>query len=81
MTILLDCMDLDLSFRHLKPNKLTNDSTSEDVLYHEKLDRSNRISLIIMKCGDPEVFRSAITNKVTSASEFFAKIQKRFTKK
>ena len=33
-----------------------------------------------MKRGVPEVFRSAITNGVTSASEFLAEIQKRFTK-
>ena len=31
MMILLGCMDLDLSFRHPKPDELTDDSTSEDV--------------------------------------------------
>ncbi|KAH9741472.1 Integrase catalytic domain-containing protein [Citrus sinensis] len=79
MMILLSCMDLDLSFRHPKPDELTDDSTSEDVLYYEKWDRSNRMSLMIMKCGIPEVFRSAITDEVTSASEFLTEIQKRFT--
>ena len=33
-----------------------------------------------MKLDVAEVFRSAITNEVTSASEFLTKIQKRFTK-
>ncbi|KAH9782842.1 hypothetical protein KPL71_009093 [Citrus sinensis] len=33
-----------------------------------------------MKRGVPKVFRSAITDEVTSASEFLTKIQKRFTK-
>ncbi|KAH9656751.1 hypothetical protein KPL70_022797 [Citrus sinensis] len=69
MMILLGCMDLDLSFRHPKPDELTDDSTSEDVLYYEKWDRSNRMSLMIIKCGIPEVFRSAITDEVTSASK------------
>ena len=78
--ILLSCLDLDLSFKHPKPDQLTDDSTSEDVLYYEKWDRSNRMSLIIMKHDVPEVFRSAITDKVTSASKFLAEIQKRFTK-
>lgn len=80
MMILLGCMDLDLSFRHPKLDKLTDDSTSEDVLYYEKWDRSNRMSLMIMKRSVPDVFRSAITDEVTSASEFLTKIQKRFTK-
>ncbi|KAH9688238.1 Integrase catalytic domain-containing protein [Citrus sinensis] len=35
---------------------------------------------MIMKRGIPEVFRSAITDEVTSASEFLTEIQKRFTK-
>ena len=78
--ILLGCMDLNLSFRHPKADELTADSTAEDVLYYEKWDRSNRMSLMIMKRGVPEVFRSAITNEVTSASEFLAEIHKRFTK-
>ncbi|KAH9667839.1 reverse transcriptase Ty1/copia-type domain-containing protein [Citrus sinensis] len=80
MMILLGCMDLDLSFKHPKPDELTDDSTSEDVLYYEKWDRSNRMSLMIMKCDVPEVFKSAITDEVTSASEFLTEIQKCFTK-
>ena len=48
MMILLGCMDLDLSFRHPKPDELTDGSTSEDVLYYEKWDRSNRMSLMII---------------------------------
>ena len=80
MMILLGCMDLDLSFRHTKPDELTDYSKSEDVLYYEKWNRSNMMSLMIIKCGDSEVFRSAITDEVTSASEFLTEIQKRFTK-
>ena len=78
--ILLGCIDLDLSFRHLKPDELTDYSKSEDVLYYEKWDRSNKMSLMIMKRGVPKVFRSAITDEVTSVSEFLTKLQKRFTK-
>ena len=78
--ILLSCIDLDLSFRHPKLEKLTNDSAPEDVLYYEMWVQSNRMSLMIMKRGIPEVFRSAITNELTSASEFLTEIHKRFTK-
>ena len=63
MMILLGCMDLNLSFRHPKPDKLTDDSAPEDVLYYENWGRSNRMSLMIMKRSVPEVFRSAITNE------------------
>ena len=77
---LLGCTDLDLSFRHPEPDKLTYDSAPEDVLYYEKWGRSNMMSLMIIKCSDSEVFRSAITDEVTSASEFLTEIQKRFTK-
>ena len=78
--ILLGCMDLDLSFRHPKTDELTADSTTKDVLYYEKWDRSNMISLMIMKRGVPEVFRSAITDEIISANEFLVEIQKCFTK-
>ena len=74
MMILLGCMDLDLSFRHPKSDDLTDDSTSKDVLYYEKCDRSNRKSLMIMKCGVLEVFRSAIIDEVTSDSEFLTEV-------
>ncbi|XP_028075239.1 uncharacterized protein LOC114277540 [Camellia sinensis] len=71
-------MDIDLALRMPKPNDLTEQSTPEEILYFEKWDRSNRLSLMIMKRGIPEVFRGAITEDVTVADEFFSDIQKRF---
>lgn len=78
--IVLGCMDIDLALRMPKPNALTAQSTPEETVYFEKWDRSNRLSLMIMKRGIPEVFRGAITEDVTVAGEFLSEIQKRFAK-
>ncbi|XP_028117109.1 uncharacterized protein LOC114314822 [Camellia sinensis] len=78
--IVLGCLDIDLALRIPKPNALTAQSTLEETVYFEKWDRSNRLSLMIMKRGIPEVFRGAITEDVTIAGEFLSEIQKRFAK-
>ncbi|XP_028098227.1 uncharacterized protein LOC114297949 [Camellia sinensis] len=78
--IVLGCMDIDLALRMPKQNALTVQSTPEETVYFEKWDRSNRLSLMIMKRGIPEVFRGAITEDVTVAGEFLSEIQKRFAK-
>ena len=77
MQIVLGCMNLDLSLRIEKP--LT--PTSEHRKLHEKWDHSNRMSLMIIKCGIPEVFRGTVSDDITSAKEFLAKIEKHFAKK
>ena len=78
--IVLGCMDIDLALRMPKPNALTAQSTPEETVYFEKWDRSNMLSLMIMKRGIPEVFQGAITEDVTVADEFLSEIQKRFAK-
>ncbi|XP_028104565.1 uncharacterized protein LOC114303630 [Camellia sinensis] len=78
--IVLGCMDIDLALSMLKPNDLTEQSTLEEIVYFEKWDRSNRLSLMIMKREIPEVFKGAIIDDVTIASQFLLKIQKHFAK-
>ncbi|RVW88555.1 Retrovirus-related Pol polyprotein from transposon TNT 1-94 [Vitis vinifera] len=80
MMILLGCMDIDLALRMAKPDELNEQSTQEDEVYWGKWERSNRLSLMIMKRRIPEAFRGAITDEVTNASDFLAEIQKRFAK-
>ncbi|RVW38157.1 Retrovirus-related Pol polyprotein from transposon TNT 1-94 [Vitis vinifera] len=63
-----------------KPDELNEQSTQEDEVYWGKWERSNRLSLMIMKRGIPEAFRGAVTDEVTNASDFLAEIQKRFAK-
>lgn len=80
MEIVLGCMDLDLALRIEKPPSPTDSSTSEQVKDYEKWDRSNRMSLMIIKRSIPEVFRGTIPEEITSAKDFLAEIEKRFAK-
>lgn len=78
--IVIGCMDIDLALRMPKSNDLTEESTPEEIGYFEKWNRSNRLSLMIMKRGIPEAFRGAITNDNITAIEFLSEIQNRFVK-
>ncbi|XP_022638717.1 uncharacterized protein LOC106767994 isoform X1 [Vigna radiata var. radiata] len=78
MEIFLGCMDLDLALRIEKPPPLTIKSTSDEMIEYEKWDRSNRMSLMIIKRGIPEVFRGAISEEITSAKDFLIEIEKHF---
>ncbi|XP_060974782.1 uncharacterized protein LOC133039825 [Cannabis sativa] len=78
--IVLRCMDLDLALRMDRPAPLTDTSTSEQMRIYEKWDRSNRMSLMIIKRGIPEAFRGAVSEEVTDATTFLAEIEKRFAK-
>ncbi|RVW52379.1 Retrovirus-related Pol polyprotein from transposon TNT 1-94 [Vitis vinifera] len=80
MMIFLGCMDIDLALRMPKPDELNEESTQEHEVYWGKWERSNRLSLMIMKRSIPEAFRGAVTDEVTNASDFLAEIQKRFAK-
>ena len=78
--IVLVCMDLDLVLRIEQPTPLTVKSSTEDKRDFERWERSNRLSLIIMKRGIPETFRGDLSEKVTTAKEFLREIEKRFVK-
>ncbi|KAL3613382.1 hypothetical protein CASFOL_042795 [Castilleja foliolosa] len=78
--IILGCMDLDLALRIEKPPSLTAASSSDDRRNFEKWERSDRMSLMIIKRGVPEAFRGAISDEVTSAKDFLAEIEKRFAR-
>ncbi|KAI3463922.1 hypothetical protein Pfo_020585, partial [Paulownia fortunei] len=77
--IVLGCMDLDLALRIERPPTLTDESSSEAKRDLEKWDRSNRMSLMIMKRSIPETFRGAMSEE-DSAKKFLEDIEKRFAK-
>lgn len=68
--IVLGCMDLDLALRIDRPSTPKDSSSSEEKLEYEKWDRSNRISLMIIKRGIPEVFRGAVSDEIDTAKKF-----------
>ncbi|XP_019427119.1 PREDICTED: uncharacterized protein LOC109335441 [Lupinus angustifolius] len=78
--IVLGCMDLDFALKMEQPPSIVDSSTSEERKTYEKWERSNRMSLMIIKRGIPEAFRGAISERITSAKEFLAEMEKRFAK-
>ncbi|CAH1433895.1 unnamed protein product [Lactuca virosa] len=76
--LVLGCMDLDLALRIEQPI-LTATSSVENKRDAEKWDRSNRMSLMIIKRDVPEAFRGANERSI-NAKDFLAEIEQRFAK-
>ena len=79
MLIVLNCLDLGLVIRVTQPT-ITNASSVEDKKELERRHHSNRMNLIIIKRGIPEVFKGIVPNKVTTAKGFLEAIEKYFAK-
>ncbi|XP_060974564.1 uncharacterized protein LOC133039672 [Cannabis sativa] len=80
LLIVLGCMDLDHAIRNEQPAPLTNKSSHDDKREFEKWDRSNRMSLMIMKHNIPEAFWGTYSEGVTMAKNFLEQIEEHFTK-
>src|SRR4051812_39673752 len=80
MLIVLGCMELDLALRTEQSSSLTAASTSDQRKDFEKWECSNRLSLMIIKCGISEAFRGTVSEGITKASDFLAEFEKRFAK-
>ena len=78
--IVLGVMDLDLVLRVERPADLTDKSFSDDKRDMEMRDRSNCMSIMIMKRVILEVFRGTIFEKITTVKGFLEEIEKRFSK-
>ncbi|KAK8952136.1 hypothetical protein KSP39_PZI003213 [Platanthera zijinensis] len=77
--IVLGCMDLDLSLRTDRPQTLTDKSSPDEKRDFERWERSNRMSLMIMKRAIPEAFRGTMSNE-DNAKEFLQELELRFAK-
>ena len=75
--IVLGCMDLDYALRKDHPADLTGASTTKQRAAIEKWERSNRMSLMIMKHTIPEAIRGAILEE-SQAKTFLDQIENRF---
>ncbi|KAL6348428.1 hypothetical protein AAG906_005736 [Vitis piasezkii] len=75
--IVLGCMDLDYALREDRPPDLTSASSAEQRAVMEKWERSNRMSLMIIKHLIPEAIRGAILEE-TRAKTFLDQIANRF---
>ena len=73
-------MDLHLALRIEEPASPTYSSSFEENKLYEKWERSNHMSLMIIKCSIPETFRVVVSEEVTNAKQFLGEIEKRFSK-
>lgn len=79
VNMFLGCMDLDYAFRESCPPPLTDRSSSQEQRTSERWERSNRVSLMIMKNAIPESFLCTMSEDL-NAKEFLETLEKRFAK-
>ena len=79
ITIVLWFTNLDYGLRTEEPSAFTDKNIVEEKAIYEKLERSNRMFLMVMKHSIPKFIRSAMPDKV-SAKSFLAELANRFTK-
>lgn len=73
----MGCADLDLALREDAPSPLTDDSTATHKAFNEKWERSNRLSLFLMKSHVAKPIRGSIPSCDT-AKEFMKAINEQF---
>ena len=80
--LVLGCMDLDYAKRKERPASLTDESSTTDKLNFEKWERSNRLSLMMVKHNIPEAFRGGMfdDSDEVSVKDFLDKLEKHFAK-
>lgn len=80
--LVLGCMDLDYAIRKEQPASLTDESSNTDKLNFEKWERSNRLSLMMIKRSIPEAFRGGMSDDSdeVSVKDFLDELEKRFAK-
>ena len=76
MTV-LGCLDLDHVFRLDRPAALTNESTLDQKSAYEKWERSNRVSLGMMKLTIPESIKGSISEE-NDAKTFLKEVSDRY---
>ncbi|XP_059670879.1 uncharacterized protein LOC132316416 [Cornus florida] len=75
--IVLCCMDLDYALREPAPIKPTVESTIEQKALYEKWERSNRMSLMIMKSSIMPAIRGAIYDS-DNAMSYMKSVEEQF---
>ena len=73
-------MDLDLGLRADHPVEVTKESSSHSKRKMEKWERSNCISLMVMKRAISKAFRGTMSKDIVMANDFLTDLKKRFAK-
>lgn len=74
----LGIIELDLALREPRPAELTPDSTADQKRELAQWDRSNRLSLMIMKSYIPDAFLGSLSSEANARS-FLEKLEQNFT--
>ncbi|XP_062108951.1 uncharacterized protein LOC133819667 [Humulus lupulus] len=77
MLLFLGLMNLDLALLKEQPSPLNNESSSEIKEEYERWERSNRLSLLIMKNRIPEAYWSTLSHE-KNAKKFLEELEKLF---
>ena len=72
LLIVLGVMDLDLAIRTDSPTALSDKSTPDEKKDMEKWEKSNRMSLMIIKRAISESFRGSMPDSITNAKDFLS---------
>ena len=78
--IVLRVIDLDLALRIDCPTEITKESSSHSKREMEKWERSNRISLMVMKHAISKAFRGTMSEDIVTTKDFLMNLEKRFAK-
>ena len=70
-------MDLDYALRHDSPNALTNKSIADKKRVHKQWERSNRMSLMVIKNSISVAIRGAIPDS-DNAKAYLDSIEEQF---
>ncbi|CAM8978260.1 unnamed protein product [Rhodiola kirilowii] len=76
--IFLGIMDLDLALRQPKPVHLSNSRSAFDRKHLRTWERSNRLSLMIIRRGILETFRAIVPDEISSAKDYLTELKKHF---
>ncbi|KAG6500770.1 uncharacterized protein LOC121997328 [Zingiber officinale] len=78
--ITLGCLDLDFCLQADEPSKPTDATSVEEKFLYEKWERSNRLSLMIIKSKIAKNIRTSIPES-TNARKFLLSVEKKFVPK
>ena len=77
--MVLGCLDLDLALRKERPPSPTDKTSAKELVEFDKWERSNRMSLMMIKRSIPEAYRGAMPEEEL-ASKFLANVESLFEK-
>ncbi|VFQ70962.1 unnamed protein product [Cuscuta campestris] len=77
LMLTLGMLDFDYSLRDPAPPALTDKSTAEDKIVHERWERCNRMTLMLIKNSISIIFRGAISDS-SNAKTYLASVEEKF---